>query len=128
MEQQAFCNCTMYEWVKAFTAQDLQDLLNCLVLSETSYKVADMGRRRATEMINRIRQTFPQGIITTERVQWSLSSVFHRFFLRYRPAACHLNKLSALKQPDSRYSAIPACCIISNRDGFYLDFMQVYVS
>ena len=57
----------------------MQDLLNCLVLSETSYKVVDMGRKRATEMINRIRQTFPQGAITTERVQWSLPSVFHRY-------------------------------------------------
>lgn len=66
----------------------MQDLLNCLVLSETSYKVVDMGRKRATEMINRIRQTFPQGAITTERVQWSLPSVFHRYRAAFNAMSC----------------------------------------
>ena len=56
----------------------LQDLLNCLVLSETAYKVVDMGRSRATEMISRIKHTFPDGAVTVEHVQWSLPSVFHR--------------------------------------------------
>lgn len=56
----------------------MQDLLNCLVLAECAYKVVDMGKKKATETINRIRQTFPEGAMTAKHVQWSLPSVFHR--------------------------------------------------
>lgn len=59
----------------------LQDLLNCLLLSEASYKVVDLGVEGATEVLGRMKETFPDHAVTVSRVQWSLSSVFHRFSL-----------------------------------------------
>lgn len=56
----------------------MQDLMNCLVVSEGAYKVVDMGRTAASEMVQRIRSQFPPTLATIQRVQWSLPSVYHR--------------------------------------------------
>ena len=59
----------------------MQDLVNCLILAESSYKVVDMGRKRGARMAQRMKRSFPAGAVTLERLQWSLPSVFHRYAL-----------------------------------------------
>jgi hypothetical protein len=49
-----------------------------LVLSESTYKVVDMGRKGASRMVQRMKLNFPPGAVTLENLQWSLPSVYHR--------------------------------------------------
>ena len=53
-------------------------MLNCLLLSECAYKIADMSQKAATRKVQRVKQTFPKGMITLESVQWSLPNLNHR--------------------------------------------------
>ena len=56
----------------------MQDLLNCLILSESAYKVVDMGAVNASKLVMRMEKSFPPGLVTIRRMQWSLDSVNHR--------------------------------------------------
>lgn len=55
-----------------------QDLVNCLILSESVYKILDLGAKVATRVLERIQSLFPPGLATLESVQWSRPGVHHR--------------------------------------------------
>lgn len=56
----------------------MQDLLNCLILSECVYKVHDLGPDDAVKTMKTIQETFPAGLMTVQGLQCSLSHVHHR--------------------------------------------------
>ncbi|KAK9820296.1 hypothetical protein WJX72_008693 [[Myrmecia] bisecta] len=61
--------------------QALQDVLNCLVLSEVVYKVVDLGEEAAAASVTQLRQDFPPGLVSVQHLQWSLPHVGHRYLV-----------------------------------------------
>ena len=56
----------------------LQDVFNCMCLSEGVYKVVDFGEERATEILGAILEGFPPGLVSLKRVEWSRPDSNHR--------------------------------------------------
>ncbi len=56
----------------------LQDVFNCMCLSEGVYKVVDFGVDKAAEILAAIIEGFPPGLVTLKRVEWSQPDAQHR--------------------------------------------------
>ncbi len=56
----------------------LQDVFNCMCLSEGVYKVVDYGEEKATEILGAILEGFPPGLVSLKRVEWSRPDSNHR--------------------------------------------------
>ncbi|KAK9832529.1 hypothetical protein WJX81_006107 [Elliptochloris bilobata] len=61
--------------------EQLQDTLNCLVLSEAVYKVVDYGDAGAADMLAAIVRSFPPSLLDIRRVQWAQPHSHHRYLL-----------------------------------------------
>ena len=59
----------------------LQDVLNCLLLSETVYRVHDHSNTEVARIFDSLRQDFPPSLLTLQRLQWSQPTVAHRWVL-----------------------------------------------
>ena len=57
----------------------LQDVFNCMCLSEGVYKVVDYGEEKATEILRAILEGFPPGLVSLKRVEWSRPDSGHRY-------------------------------------------------
>lgn len=57
---------------------NLQDVFNCMCLSEGVYKVVDFGEDKATEILGAILEGFPPGLVSLKRVEWSRPDSNHR--------------------------------------------------
>ena len=57
----------------------MQDVLNCLVLAETVYKVQEGNHADVANTVSALRQDFPAALVSLEKLQWSLPHVPHRF-------------------------------------------------
>ena len=57
---------------------DLQDVFNCMCLSEGVYKVVDYGEEKATQILGAILEGFPPGLVSLKRVEWSRPDSNHR--------------------------------------------------
>ena len=60
----------------------LQDVFNCMCLSEGVYKVVDFGEEKATEILGAILEGFPPGLVSLKRVEWSRSDSNQRQVLK----------------------------------------------
>lgn len=69
----------------------LQDVLNCLLLAETVYRVHDHSNTEVARIFDSLRQDFPSSLLTVERLQWSQPNVAHRYF-----ASCIAARLTEL--------------------------------
>ena len=56
----------------------MQDVFNCMCLSEGAYKVVDYGEEKATEILGAILEGFPPGLVSLKRVEWSRPDSHHR--------------------------------------------------
>lgn len=56
----------------------VQDVFNCMCLSEGVYKVVDYGEAKAAEILAAIIEGFPPGLVSLKRVQWSQPYAQHR--------------------------------------------------
>ena len=65
-------------YIKANWGPFLQDLVNSLLLSETIYKVHDLGAKAAVSKLRDMQESFPPGLTDIQKVQSSLSHVHHR--------------------------------------------------
>ena len=63
----------------------LQDVFNCMCLSEGVYKVVDYGEEKATEILGAILEGFPPGLVSLKRVEWSRPDSSHRHDRSSRP-------------------------------------------
>eukprot|EP00884_Botryococcus_braunii_P022747 jgi/Botrbrau1/9156/Bobra.160_3s0028.1 len=70
--------------------QAVQDVLNCLVLSEVAYRVLDQGPAQVPRILTERKQQFPAGLITLQAVQCSLPHVQHRYLLASSPSALYV--------------------------------------
>jgi hypothetical protein len=57
----------------------VQDVFNCMCLSEGVYKVVDYGVDKAAEILAAIMEGFPPGLVNLRRVHWSQAYAQHRF-------------------------------------------------
>lgn len=60
---------------------ELQDLLNCVILSEHVYKIVDHSQETSVSLINGVKAQFPPHLATLRGVQWAQPHVRHRFLL-----------------------------------------------
>ena len=56
----------------------LQDVFNCMCLSEGVYKVVDYGEEKATQILGAILEGFPPGLVSLKHVEWSRPDSNHR--------------------------------------------------
>lgn len=63
------------------TASELQDLVNCLVLSECVYKCVGRPEEEAFLAMSELKSRFPPGLVTIRHAQFSNTHTAHRFML-----------------------------------------------
>ncbi len=73
-------NMTFDFWVWSSWIFDLvlQDVLNCLILAETVYKVQAGNHAEVATTVMALKQDFPAPLVSLERLQWSLPHIAHR--------------------------------------------------
>jgi len=80
----AYSSNTVLDLSKKFelqTASDLQDLINCLVLSECVYKCVGRPEEEAFQAMSELKSSFPPGLVTIRNAQFSNEHTLHRFML-----------------------------------------------
>jgi hypothetical protein len=70
--------------------QELQDLMNCIILSEHVYKIVDHSTETSVGLINGVKAEFPPHLVTLKSVQWAQPHVKHRFLLGEGPDAMYV--------------------------------------
>ena len=63
----------------------LQDLANCITLSECVYKAVDFPIVEAVHKLNEVKLCFPGPLVSLSSVQWSLPHVRHRYMVAESP-------------------------------------------
>ena len=71
----------------------MQDVLYCLLVAETAYRVHDHSAAEVASFVDGLRQDFPSSLLTIESLQWSQPQVPHRYSclpLQRMEPLCHL--------------------------------------